>query len=154
MAKNTQLSKVLNEHSPCVIFPHGIERPPKTVFQPLLFVIAEGFIVKQGVFWFDTSWNFPMSGTGSAHHTKGAINGPTTALPTKYNYIKNYKQFWSIGNAYIFEIDKGFVIDGTDYYEIAMKSKTRSDKYVIDYYKSRQAAARIASRWLHDAGTK
>lgn len=141
MENKNYMNKMFNEHSPCVIFPNGLDIS-------LVFVIAEGFIVRDGIFWFNVAWNYPLSGTGTAHHTKGKIKGPMISMLFKYKHFKGYKRYWQIGDAWVFEITKDFMESGGGLYHRAIESKIRSDKYKDDYHKSRKAAARIASKWL------
>lgn len=143
-----KLSEILESHTPLAIFPFGIDIEDEE--EPMARVVAEGFIVPGGFFFFDVGWNNSMAGTGTEHFVEGKITGPfkDQLWPETSSRLVGYSRYWKIDTAYIFELTDEPTRGKGKLYHQAEENRARAERVKDDKYKNRDRARELTKQYL------
>ena len=143
-----ELFEILESHKPLAIFPFGIEIEDDAT--PMARVVAEGFIVTGGFFFFDVGWNAPMAGTGTDHLVEGKITGPfkDQLWAEGDSRLVEYSRYWKIYTAFIFELTNGSIEGDSNLYRQAEENRARVERVRKDKYKNRDRARELSKQYL------
>jgi len=143
-----ELSAILESHKPLAILPLGLELEGGQ--KPMARVVAEGFIVPGGFFFFDVGWNNSMVGTGTEHFVEGKIEGPfkNQLWPENEKDLIGYSRYWIAGKAYILELTDEPMECGVDLYLQAEENRARVERVKKDTYKNRDRARELSKQFF------
>ena len=143
-----ELERVLENHTPLAIFPDGLISHEDGWVHAR--VVAEGFIVPNGFFFFDTGWNAPGAGTGSDHFVEGNIEGPFPPI----RELRGHDRYWLIKReqpeteVYLFELTKEPMQNGVDLFFSARNNQEQAERLKDEKYGSRKRAKELTDQYM------